>query len=977
MKKSLKKIMPVCLMCIACLIAIVIGVFYFGYISRQINEDSAVHLKEIYSQVNRSFRTFAERNWGLLESWRDVLEGKTDEEQLRFIRGEKERWEINQFYFLSAHQTCKTLDGAEQTLDLSEAWDMLTTDLEPVMIGGVTAAEQTATVFAVPVKPGVYRGFPYVAIAIGYTNEELANSLNVDAFGDAAQCFVTREDGSVLFSTQSGGSVFDNYLTYLGASSDLSKEELEQIRRDWETKREGLLRCKIHGEDHVILYQPVSYHGYILLSVVPQSVVSAGFLQVQRATMLVLIFIFLLVSGTGVILVVIYNRHRSRQNEAELAYRDRMFDVLSNNVDDIFLMLDAESYELEYISPNVERLLGIPAAEVKKDLTAMARCAVDFDVTIPAEKLREIPIGGSIYQECEYLHQTTGERRWYRMTIYRMSIQGTEKYINILSDRTEEKKMTQTLNDALEAAKSANEAKSNFLSNVSHDIRTPMNAIVGFSTLLGKEAENPDKVREYTHKITASSHHLLSLINEVLDMSKIESGKTSLNAEVFSLPELLEELSIILTPQAKAKRQSFAIRAQGSLPEQLIGDKLRLNQILLNLLSNAVKYTPEEGTIEFTVSRVPATAEQLVKLRFVVRDNGIGMNQDYLAHIFTPFSREINSVTNKVQGTGLGMAITKNLIDLMGGVIRVESELNKGSVFTVDLSFTLPENETRDQWYRQQVEHILVADDEIDVCETIQEMMSDTGVQVSCVTSGSDAVEAVAAAHQSGNDFDVILLDWKMPGMDGVETARRIREKVGEDVPILVLTSYDWSEIEEEARQAGIHAFMPKPFFASTFWQTIRPLFSDPASDGEQPSSPRSGMNGCHFLIVEDNELNAEILTEMLQIEGATCELAVNGKEAVEMFEQSQPGQYDLIFMDVQMPVLNGYDATRAIRKSSHPCAKTIPIVAMTANTFSEDVRKTLDAGMDGHLGKPINMKIVRETVCRLLGRPQTEDSEE
>ncbi len=972
MNKKLKTIMPLGLIVISCVAVMLIGYLYLGYISDRINNDSIGHLREIYGQVNHSFSMFTQRNWGLLESWNETI-SKTDNsngEIKELIKKEKERWSITGFYFLSENKTYREIDGTEDTINLGDDWDILMKRREPIMAGLDSSKNGEVTVFAIPTSGGVFDGFSYNALAVSYTNDSITSTLNVDAFSGNAKCFVIRRNGRVLISTQAGGSVFANYLTYIQNASDMDASEISRIKNDWNSGNEGLARCTINGEEYCILYQPLTYSNYILVSSVPQSTVSASFMQAQRATMTALIIIFLAVSAVGIILFVMRSREQRKKSETELAYRDRMFDVLSNNVDDIFLMIDPDTYNVNYVSPNVNRLLGISDQEVKNDIRSITRCAVDFDVVIPQEKMREIPLNGCIFQECEFLHQTTGERRWYRMTVYRMDISGTEKYINILSDRTQEKKMTETLQDALLAAKSANEAKSNFLSNVSHDIRTPMNAIVGFSTLLEKDYVNPDKVREYTHKIMASSHHLLSLINEVLDMSKIESGKTSLNADLFSLPELLEELSIIMIPQAKAKNQDFAIHVSGSAPEHLIGDKLRLNQILINLLSNAVKYTPEGGKIDFSVRALPESTAQIAKLEFFVKDNGIGMSREFQSRIFNPFSREINSVTNKVQGTGLGMAITKNLIDLMGGVINVESEPGKGSAFTVELSFTLPEEDSADKWYLQYVKRILVADDEEDVCFTIREMMKDSGVEVCCVTNGYDAVRASCEANNAGNPFDVILLDWKMSEIDGVETARRIRYEIGTKVPILVLTSFDWEDIEMEARQAGIHAFMAKPFFASTFWQTIKPFFVNSESERNN-SVPKvsSVLDGKRFLIVEDNELNAEILTEMLGLEGAECDLAVNGLKAVEMFEKSQPDYYDMIFMDVQMPVLNGYDATRRIRSGNHPNAKTVPIVAMTANTFSEDVRDAFDAGMNGHLGKPIDMDAVRETVAKLLGK--------
>ncbi len=973
MKKWFGKWLPAFLLGIVGAAVILIGIVYFNFISQRIYEDSTDHLEEIYGQVNRSFRSFIDRNWGILNGWGDSFSLTSDEANVRvadLIREEQGYWGFSEFYFLSADESCRTLDGVESSLKLEGFWESLMVRREPVMAGESIPDGQEVTVFAVPVQHGSYEGFGFDAIAISYTNADMAKSLNVNAFSGKAKCFVIHGDGTVLLSTQTGGNVFSNYLVYLKAASDLNEAKLSQIQKQWESGVSGIVQCKIGGDTCCVLYQPVGYGDYVLLSVVPWNVVSAGFLGVQKITMNVLIVIFLLIGAAALAFIIWRGHNQSRKNRMELQYRELMFDVLSSSVDDIFIMLNGENQSVDYISPNIERLLGISMEEAKKNIRVMEKCAVNYDVVIPRGELAAIPIGGNRYWECEYMHQTTGERRWYRMTVYHMSIQNVAKYIIVLSDRTQEQQMNQKLQEALTAARSANEAKSNFLSNMSHDIRTPMNAIVGFSILLEKDAGQEEKVREYTHKIMASSHHLLSLINDVLDMSKIESGKTSLNVDCFSLPELLEELNIILMPQAKAKKQSFEIHVQGMPPEQLIGDKLRLNQILINLLSNAIKYTPDGGAIEFTVCELTQTAQQYAKLRFMVKDNGIGMSEEFQKQVFSPFSREISSVTNKIQGTGLGMAITKNLVDLMGGIIQVESTPGKGSTFTVELSFALPEQKDGKSWLTQQVTRVLVADDEEEICRDIEELMRDTGVFIQSVTTGEAAVEAAVEAHRRGKDFHVILLDWKMPGVDGVEAARRIRANVGTDVPILVLTSYDWSDIETEARQAGIDAFMPKPFFVSTFWQTLEPLFEDMSVRKEEKASAETGagvLEGKLFLVAEDNELNAEILTEMLNIEGAKCELAENGQEAVEMFEKSEPGYYDMILMDVQMPVMNGYEATRRIRAGSHPEAKTIPIAAMTANTFAEDVRDAMAAGMDGHLAKPIDMDAMRDLVGRLL----------
>ncbi len=978
MKKWLQRLLPILMIIVVCAAAVSIGSGYYNFISRRIYEDSTAHLGEVYSQVNRSFGSFVETNWGLLRSWGEYIDlsGGADSGGIPdYIRQKQEHWGFSDFYFVSSEGEAQNLDGESVTMAFEGYRERMFSEGKPVMSGEKSPTGQEVTVFAMPVEHGVYKGAGYDAIALSYTNEDMASSLNVDAFDGAARCFVIHTDGRVLLSTQSGGSVFANYLTYLNAASDLTDEELRAMSSDWASHTDGLIRCDINGVSCCILYRSVGYQDYVLLAVVPQSAVSAGFLSVRNITLYVLAAIFLLLGATIITLVVLRSRRQTMESRREVKYRELMFDALSGSLDDIFLMLDVEKGTVDYLSPNVTRLLGINVEDARRDIRVMGKCAIDGDVIIPMEELQAIPRGGSIYRECEYMHQGTGERRWYRLTVYHTGINDVRKDIFVMSDRTYERQMNRNLQEALDAAKSANEAKSNFLSNMSHDIRTPMNAIVGFSVLLEKDADKPDKVREYTRKITASSHHLLSLINDVLDMSKIESGKTSLNVDVFILPELLAELNIILMPQAKAKKQTFTTHLRGAPPEELIGDKLRLNQILINLLSNAIKYTPVGGNIDFTVAELPSPTPQYVKLRFTVKDDGIGMSEEFQKQVFAPFSREVSSLTSKIQGTGLGMAITKNLVDLMGGIITVESALGQGSTFTVELSFALPEERAEALGSRHRVTHMLVADDEEDICLDIREAMRDTGVRVETVTGGEEAVRLAVTAHENGDDFNVILLDWKMPGMNGVETARRIRERIGADVPILVLTSYDWADIEAEAREAGINAFMPKPFFVSVFWQTVDPLLAESAPQLAVPEAQgKSVLDGMLFLVAEDNELNAEILTEMLAMEGAACEVATNGKEALDMFEASVPGRYDMILMDVQMPVMNGYEATRAIRSSSHPSAKTIPIVAMTANTFAEDVKRALEAGMDGHLAKPIDMDAVREVIGRIMRKTGAED---
>lgn len=672
-------------------------------------------------------------------------------------------------------------------------------------------------------------------------------------------------------------------------------------------------------------------------------------------------------------LAVCYFARESRRTLERMAgesqYREQLLATLSDSVDDIFILFGADGRQVEYVSPNIQRLMGVPAEKLYEDPGLLCRLSTEEGYTFPQKEVCAIPQGGRISRDREYIRPQSGERRWYRETLCRVAFQGSERLILVLSDRTLERHMTGSLRYALEAAKSANEAKSQFLANMSHDIRTPLNAVLGFSALLGMDAENPDRVRDYAKKITVSSRHLLGLINDVLDMSKIESGETSLHVAEFRLPDLLEEVRASVLPRIHAKNQQFDIRMQGCTPENLMGDRQRICQILLNLLSNAVQYTQAGGRIALLIQNLPKLSPHYTRLRFVVQDNGIGMSPEFIKEMFEPFTRAVSSVTNTVQGAGLGLAITKNIVDLMGGVISVESTPGAGSAFTVELEFAAARKARDNQFWQQHgVTRILVVDDDEDVCLEVQRMMAGTGVGVAYTTSGLTAADWVGDAHRRGEDYHAVLLDWQMPEIDGLETARRIREQVGPELPILIQTAHDWSGMEQAGREAGVDLFLPKPFFVSVFEDALRQLWSDPA----QEAAPAPNfLEGMRFLVAEDNDLNAEILSEMLDLEGARCERTVNGLEAVQRFESSSPGDYDMILMDVQMPVMNGYEASRRIRSGDHPRARTIPIIAMTANAFAGDVRSALDAGMDAHVAKPIDMDVLRAAMEPLLDRAQ------
>ena len=529
------------------------------------------------------------------------------------------------------------------------------------------------------------------------------------------------------------------------------------------------------------------------------------------------------------------------------------------------------------------------------------------------------------------------------------------------------------LAEALQAAQVASHSKTTFLSNMSHDIRTPMNAVLGFTTLLAKDAENPDKVREYTKKITASGQHLLSLINDVLDVSKIESGKVVLNMEEFTLHDLVSSVDAIVRPMAVARSQKFHVEVTDIKHEYLIGDETRINQILINLLSNAVKYTPEGGNIWFRMIGLKQRSGQFEHIRIEVEDDGYGMTKEYLKTIFDAFTRAENSTTNKVQGTGLGMAITKNIVELMGGTIEVSSEVDKGSLFRVELEFRIPEG-TADKkfWEESGISRILSVDGNAQDDKNLRLLIGDSGISVDTAFHTEEALRMIEEANHADERYHMVLLDWDAPDTGGIQTAEKIRKALPENALLLFLTAYgaDGLDSMEEALKLEYTGVLMKPFFVSALKEKVMEIQA--GLDGENravKTDDDGSLEGLHFLAAEDNEINAEILSEILSMEGADCEIAQNGRLALERFGGSKEGEFDAILMDVQMPVMNGYEATRAIRALRREDAKTIPIIAMTANAFAEDEKEALHAGMNVHLSKPIDIGLLKKVVKQYVGR--------
>ena len=814
-------------------------VVFTDFMSHTIYEESTAHLTEIYHQANQTLYNKVSLNWGVMRMWTPYLESaQSDADVCAFLAQAKEEYHFTDFFFVSRDGSYITLDEERGYLDLGRMLSQLVLEQQPIVANSVVPDKPEIMVFAVPTEKGSYQGFDYEAIAVTYNNRDLVDSLKISAFEGHGSTFAVLPDGRVVLDSSSADMRgVHNILAMLKNSAGFTAEQVDALQDSFAAGESGTLEFSIHGVSYYMVYGSASFQNWTILGIAPKSVVNANMNRLQYTTMAVMSGTTGMLAVAALLLVVQNNRQKLRKKDQQLLAREELFSNLSRNVDDVFLMIDTETRKVEYVSPNVQRILGLSPEAVQEDFHVLYPAGDDSGAS-RLENLMQMEQGVQQEWEREFVNQETGEPRYIHVTGFINDVQGARKCIVDLSDRTGEHQTTLAVEAALEVAEKASKAKTDFLSNMSHDIRTPMNAIIGITTLMKNELHQPEKLAEHLGKLETSGRLLLGIINDILDMSRIESGKTTLNIEKTNLPQQVSQLDSIIRQQASQRRQTFTVENHVQ-HENVLADPNRLNQILMNILSNAVKYTPQGGHIRLEVEELTHT-EHYAKYRFVVQDDGIGMSAVYQKTLFEPFTREEKSGTNRVQGTGLGMAITKSILDLMGGTIHVESAPGKGSRFEVVLE--LP-------------------------------------------------IDAEA---------------------DKVQTASALPE-------------------EDEA------------------------------------VSPLSGMS---FLCAEDNAINAEILEMLLETKGASCTICSNGQEIVDAFASVKPGEYDMILMDVQMPVMDGLEATRRIRNGENPLGRTIPILAMTANAFLEDMQKSKEAGMDEHLSKPVDIAALEQTVKRFRVTP-------
>ena len=948
-----------------------LGVQYLSFVYKTVYQESTEHLQEVLHKSNSMFNQVVRKNISYLHLWNGFLDSSPDDNGIQaYLESAQEELGFAEFYFLSYDGNYMTPDRETGYLGLQSNLDELLGEQEDVVMNAALPGQDPMLVFICPETKGVYRGFAYDAIAIGRYNDVVMKAVDDSAFGGTASSYVIYPDGRVVIENIAEGeeSIY-NLVSILQDHSDLTEAELQALADDFDNGISGSCEVTLGGTRYYLVYEGTGIQNWVMVGIVPVDVVNASMNLLWLRTVQIVTCI---VAALAVLLLLLVTRRghiKLRRKNTEILYRDELFQRLSQNVDDVFLMLDAKKHSVDYVSPNMERLLGLTQESVCKNIATLALLHPKDSPNRTKDFLAGLGCGEQREWDIEFVHQETGERRWFHVVAMGSKVEDRTKYILVLSDRTADKQVNQALSDAVAAAENANRAKSTFLSSMSHDIRTPMNAIIGFTTLAVRHLDDKERVKDYLAKILASGNHLLSLINDILDMSRIESGRIQLDETETNLSDVLHDIKTIVSGQVYAKQLELYMDAMDVTDEDVYCDKTRLNQVLMNLLSNAIKFTPAGGTVSVRVRQLAGKVGGCGQYEFRVKDSGIGMSEEFAQKIFEPFERERTSTVSKIQGTGLGMAITKNIVDMMGGTIEVQTAPEKGSEFIVRVPLRA-QTDAHKPVRIAELEGLkaLVVDDDFNTCDGVTKMLVKVGMRAEWTLSGKEAVLRARQSIEMGDTFKAYIIDWRLPDMNGIEVTRQIRA-LNDDTPIIILTAYDWSDIEVEAKAAGVTAFCSKPMFMSDLRDTLMTAIGQKQAQedpGALPENP-TDFTGKHILLAEDNELNREIAVEILNAYGFEVDTAENGAVAVEKVSNAAPGQYDLVLMDVQMPIMDGYTATRRIRELQNPALAGIPILAMTANAFDEDRRNALESGMNGFLSKPIVISDLVQEMHKIL----------
>ena len=919
---------------------------------------------------------------------------------------------VKQFAFIDANGRIITPQGVVPKSD--EYFFVGEIIAEPKIFTYNLADKNKFAAIAVPVEGVTFQGVPIKTCFLQADIKHLLKEILLQTTTSGVTFFnLYYKNGDSLTNAALGSLNSDtNILDALNGAKFDEGYSREQVQFDFENSRVGMVVFTFDGDKKMLYYRPVENTGWMLSYLIREDKIEDEIVAVssdiQQRTMLRMFLVVVAMSILFALIIaearknqkllhqknLVETENRIKSEEMEEKFRlqtkllseerrrrrqSEMIQALTADYRLVYhLNLDSDEAVCYRVEPEITALLNRRQSDVVKFRAAMQNYVRDYVAPNDREGVLDFIKPENIRARLKdeeiishrYVMFRFGEEHFMMLRIARID-DGLHAvgvgFANVDDQTRETLARNQELAEALAQARHANASKTTFLSNMSHDIRTPMNAIIGFTSMALRHFENRTQVKDSLEKVLSSSNHLLGLINDILDMSRIESGRVEVAEQACNLSDLIHNLIHIIQPQVTAKQQKFHIDAFKVKNEDVFADQLKINQVLINILSNAVKYTPSTGSIFFRISQYDSEIPGCAKYEFKVKDNGLGMSKEFLKHVFDAFEREETSTKSGIQGTGLGMSITKKMVELMGGDIYVESEKDKGSEFTVTLDLKLQQNVKQIPIQELKNLRALIVDDDFNTCESVTTMLKQMGMRSEWTTSPREAVFRAGRALDD-DPFSAYIVDWLMPDQNGIETVRQIRRVVGDTAPVIILTAYDYSDIEQEAKAAGVTTFCTKPLFMSDLKHALSRAISGREDDKNKPDDLSStDFSGKRVLLVEDIEVNREIAKAILLEIGLDVEDASDGSDAVEMVKNSPPNHYDIILMDVQMPVMNGYDATRNIRALSRPDAKTVPIVAMTANAFEEDKENALKCGMNDHLAKPLDIPKLLETLTKYL----------
>jgi len=1008
----------------AVLAILVIGTLYVGFeaskdTEKAVHKVSLLYLDELAGRREQVVAANIAGRISTIEKAVDLMtaEDLSDEEHRQaYQKRIKSLYDLEKFAFVGESGTVYTSTGPSDEID-RYSFDYKNMTGPDISILNMDSENKTV-VIAVPIPPSKFEDDTLVVSFMVVSMENMLNGVSMESDENGTTfCNIYTDDGYPLSNAVLGGFAEEDNL--MGALEHAEFEQgysLEKIRQDFADKTRGEVSFLYNGRNETLAYVPVEGTDWLLTYLIRESYIADQISEITnglfiRSTIQSLLTVLALALIFGYILR--QNRKnakamadheaaqaaaRVKQEEmehrlalqeellaerAEGEQRDRMIKALSSDYRSVYyLELDKDDgicYQARQDLPGFkqgERFKYLKSVTDYCNAYVKEPYREEFLNFIQPDNIRK-GLEDHLIISYRYMINVNGKESWEAVKFagVRHPDQRDDHLVHTvgacfadINDETKsELEQRQLLTDALESAEQANKAKTAFLSNMSHEIRTPMNAIIGLDNIALNDPDTPEKTREYLEKIGASAEHLLHLINDILDMSRIESGRMILKNEEFPFSELLETVNTMFSGQCADKGLDYQCHIIGDVDNYYVGDKMKLRQVLINILGNAVKFTPEGGKVDLTVERI-AKFEKQSTLRFTIADTGIGMSKDYLPKLFETFTQEDSSMTNKYGSSGLGMAITKSIVEMMNGSIEVESEKGVGSTFYVTVTLlNAADHKDADTEIvvRPDEMTVLVVDDDSVACEHAKLILEKAGIAAEIAYSGPEAIEKVKLRHARRDPYNLILVDWKMPEMDGIETTRRMREIIGHESAIIILTAYRWDDVQDEALEAGVDSFLPKPLFANSVVEEFRSAMK--RKGVISPEKSKADLEGRHVLLAEDVQINAEIMMMVLAVRGIEADLAENGLIAVEKFAASEPGHYDAVLMDMRMPEMDGLEATRRIRAMDRADSKAIPIIALTANAFDEDVQRSLQAGLNAHLTKPVQPEALYEALESLI----------